>query len=247
MRSGQLQHGTSFASMAAVAPMSQPGIMSLMASAPMLSGDGGGGIRRSCSSLLDELHTGASACGASASRCCRQSFQKTFAFDPCTDAPVICTLASAMRRSVLSVWRTLCCVITSHTYVLTSTTRRRFADDLLPRRVEMDPLDPRFLAQVTAPSEGAVRGGSAAHALLHSEEPLIMASAPPTSGPVTFAPDMLCSTGMCLALSIRGRIGQCHVIALYGLVQKDNVCHESATKCVAWFASAVSMRLDLVG
>ncbi len=34
----------------------------------------------------------------------------------------------------------------------------------------MDPLDPRFLAQVTAPSEAAVRGGSAAHALLHGEE-----------------------------------------------------------------------------
>ena len=36
----------------------------------------------------------------------------------------------------------------------------------------MDPLDPRFLAQVMAPSEAAVRGGSAAHALLHGEDPL---------------------------------------------------------------------------
>lgn len=37
---------------------------------------------------------------------------------------------------------------------------------------ELDPLDPRFLAQVMAPGEAAVRGGSAAHALLHGEEPL---------------------------------------------------------------------------
>jgi hypothetical protein len=39
---------------------------------------------------------------------------------------------------------------------------------------EMDPLDPRFLAQAVAPSVVAVHQGSAAHALRHSEDPIQM-------------------------------------------------------------------------